>query len=178
MFRLSRRGGTVLSGPRPGQSTAAFLPFRHWASSLSHLLGPPSTCSQRLPRCPAQACRQQDLGTTTQPTFRECLTDSSPIFLVPLPPITHRTLPCRHSSSSSLGGFAAHHRTASSSLPTFTVICSRPPKTAIPSPHPATSPASSESSLQTIQPAHPAQIPAGIQTTSIVTITCLPACPL
>lgn len=56
--------------------SAFLLPFRHWASVFFvPLAWAPSTCSQqRLPGCPvlAQACRQQELGTTTQPTFRDC----------------------------------------------------------------------------------------------------------
>ena len=159
VFRLSDRSGGR-KGPcfqaRPGQPTAAFLPF---SQALGLFFVPlawaPSTCSQRLPRCPVLCARPSVSAGTghNQPTFRDCLTDS-PIFLVPYH--THRTLPC---PPQSVVDFCRPSPTASFSLPTLTVICSRThPRLRYQSPHPATSPASCELNLQSVQPAHPAYL--------------------
>lgn len=103
-------GGTVLSGHNQVNPLRPFCLSGIGRCSLSHLLGPhpPSTCSRRLPRypvrclsSPVQSCpvclpkrERVSRNWEQQPTFRDCLTDSSPIFLVPTNPHPYPALPC------------------------------------------------------------------------------------
>lgn len=130
-----RKGPCFQARRRPGQihcGLSAFSAFQALGLFFVPLAWAPSTCSQRaclslpgvLGACPSVCLVCLSAGNWEQlqpnpPSVGDCLTDSAPIFLAPLPN-THRTLPCRHSSqSSNLVDFAAHHRTASFSLSDF-----------------------------------------------------------